>query len=117
MMTEKKLSAYLESYEALARFGERYRADAALRARIDGGDYSGLYGMVPDGVEVRVVSQSPERYYMAMPADPNSAVADWELRSVTGGSACIGSLLTSMCAGSCVSSGGSLGTASCNPIT
>ena len=120
-MDEKQFDAYRESYEELVRFGARYRADEQLRARIDGGDYSDLHGTVPEGAEVRVVHQTPEVYYMPMPADPNAALGDRQLDSAAGGSACIGvgvgaigviGILTTACVGGCFSSGGNVGTAS-----
>lgn len=111
MMTEKEFNGYVAGYEALARFGARYRADASLRARIDGGDYSDLELEVPAGAAVRVVHQTPEVFYMPMPEKPNAALADQELISVAGGSACIGSALTVMCMVGTVSSGASVGSA------
>ena len=117
-MDEKQFEAYREGYEALARFGARYRGDEQLRARIDGGDYSDLDGSVPEGTEVRVVSQTPEVCYVPMPEDPNKALADRQLSPAAGGSACIGSVMsvmgTAMSIGGCLSSGGNLGTASTN---
>ena len=120
-MDEKQFEAYREGYEALVRFGARYRGDERLRARIDGGDYSDLDGTVPEGTEVRVVHQTPEVCYVPMPEDPNSALADRQLSPAAGGSACIGSVMSFMGAvmsiGTCVSSGGNLGTASTNQVT
>ena len=117
-MDEKQFEVYREGYEALVRFAARYRDDEQLRARIDGGDYSDLDGTVPEGTEVRVVSQTPEVCYMPMPEDPNSALADQQLGPAAGGSACIGSVMSIMgsimSVGTCVSSGGNLGTASTN---
>ena len=114
MMTEKEFHGYVAGYEALARFGARYRADESLRARIAGGDYSDLELEVPAGAEVRVVHQTPEVYYLPMPEQPNSALGDQELRSVAGGSACIGSVLTAMCMVGTVSSGASVGSVNSN---
>ena len=114
MMTEKGFKAYLDGYEAAVRFGARYRADESLRARIDGGDYGDLELEVPAGAAVRVVHQTPEVYFMLMPEQANSALADQELGSVAGGAAgCLASAMcmTSMSMGGCVSSGASAGTA------
>ena len=125
-MDEKQFEAYLESYEALASFAARYRGDEQLRARIDGGDYSDLHATVPEGMEVRVVHQTPEVYYMPMPEDPNSALADQQLNPAAGGSACIGirvgpiggrGFMTVATIPGCLSSGGNLGTASTNQAT
>ena len=119
-MTEKDLESYRAGYEALMQFGARYRADEALRARIENGDYGGLYGKVPEGAAVRVVCQTPEVYYMPMPEDPNASVSDQQLASVVGGSACIAalsaSLLTSGSVASSISSSSSVGTASTNNV-
>ena len=114
MMPELELAAYHDRYEALQQFGARYRADEALRARIDNGDYSDLGGVVPPGAEVRVVVQTPEVYYMPMPEDPNMATSDQMLESVAGGSTngCASSVLTAGTVPSCISSVSSVGTAS-----
>ena len=51
-------------FEALARFGERYRADAEVRARIARGDVSDLGGLnLPPEMEFRVVEQTADTYY------------------------------------------------------
>lgn len=114
MMTEAQLTAYSDNYQALMRFSERYRADESLRARVENGDYGELFGMVPSGVEVRVVCQTPEIYYMPMPEDPNAVASDELLESVAGGSTngCASSVLTAGTAPSCISSVSSVGTAS-----
>lgn len=114
MMTPAQLSAYADNYQALMRFSARYRADESLRARLENGDYGDLHGMVPPATEIRVVRQTPEVYYMPMPADPNAAVSDEMLASVAGGSTngSVSSALTAGTAPSCVSSISSVGTAS-----
>ena len=114
MMTESQLASYSDNYRALMQFSARYRADEALRARIENGDYGELRGMVPSGTEVRVVCQTPEVYYMPMPEDPNVAVSDELLGSVAGGSTngCVSSVMTGGTVPSCISSISSVGTAS-----
>ena len=113
-MNESQLAAYQESYDALQQFGARYRADEALRARLENGDYRDLSAGVPPGAEVRVVRQTPDVYYMLMPEDPNQAAPDRMLEAVAGGSTtgCAGSVLTAGTAPSCVSSVSTVGTAS-----
>lgn len=94
-MTEKELAAFHSNYEALMRFSARYRGDAALRTRIENGDYSDLHGEeVPAGTEVRIVCQTPEVFYMPMPENPNAAVSDQELGAVAGGRGTFGSVLS-----------------------
>ena len=99
MMNEENFSAFLQNQETLQRFGERYRADAALRDRIARGDHSDLIAEVREGVEVRVLQQTPETHYFLMPQDPNARIQDQALESVVGGSspplssaACVGSV-------------------------
>lgn len=113
-MNESQLAIYQESYDALQRFGARYRADEALRARLERGDYRDLVADVPPGAEVRVVRQMPDVYYMLMPEDPNQVAPDQVLEAVAGGSTngCAGSVLTAGTAPSCISSVSTVGTAS-----
>ena len=113
-MNESQLAIYQESYAALQQFGVRYRADEALRARLENGDYRDLSMDVPPGAEVRIVRQTPEVYYMLMPEDPNQVAQDHLLEAVAGGSTngCAGSVLTAGTAPSCVSSISTVGTAS-----
>ena len=114
MMTRAQLAAYADNHQALMQFSARYRADELLRARLESGDYGDLHGMVPPGTEIRVVLQTPEVYYMLMPADPNAALSDEMLASVAGGSTngSVSSVLTAGTAPSCISSISSAGTAS-----
>ena len=73
------------SFETLRRFGERYRADAAVRARVGSGDYSALELELPAGTEVRVLEQTPDTYYFPLPPEPNPPLSDEMLESVAGG--------------------------------
>ena len=86
MMNEESFSAFLRNQETLQRFGERYRADAALRDRIAAGDRADLDVEVREGVEVRVVQQTAETRYFLLPPDPNAQLEDRTLESVAGGS-------------------------------
>lgn len=81
MMTDREF----EFYQSLHEFAERYRADAAVRERLARGDASDVPVEIPPGMEVRVTEQSPDVFYMAMPADPNAAMSDQMLETVTGG--------------------------------
>ena len=86
MMTDQQYQAFLENRAALRRFAERWRADAALRGRLAGGDASDLHVPVPAGIEIRVVEQTPDTHYFPMPDDPNTVAPDRSLESVAGGS-------------------------------
>ena len=70
-------------------FAERYWSEPDLRARIEAGDISGSLeemGLsLRKGVEARIVANTDEVVYLAMPPDPNTEVADEGLRSVAGG--------------------------------
>lgn len=113
MMTEKELESFRASYDSLKQFSARYRADEALRARIESGDHGDLHGTVPAGAEVRVMCQTPEVFYLLMPEDPGAAMPDQELGSVVGGRSVFGSsALTSNCIGGTFSSQASVGTTS-----
>ena len=88
MLTDREYAIYRESYASLQQLAARCRADAGLRGRLEGGDRSelGLELEVPAGVELRVVEQTPERFYLPMPPDPNAVVAENHLEGVAGGS-------------------------------
>ena len=73
------------SFELLRQFGERYRADAAVRDRVGNGDYSDLELELPEGTEVRVLEQTPDTYYFPLPPQPNALLADKVLEGVVGG--------------------------------
>ena len=71
---------------ALGRFGERYRADAEVRARIARGDISDLSGLnLPAEMEFRIVEQTADTYYFPLPPSPGAALSDEALDSVAGG--------------------------------
>ena len=86
MMTDQQHRAFLANHAALRRFAGRWRADAALRARIAAGDRADLHVGVPEGIEVRVAEQTPAVHYFLMPSDPNAVAPDRSLESVAGGS-------------------------------
>ena len=111
MMTDQEYDAYRENYAGLHRFAERYRADGALRERIAGGDYADLHMQVPEGTEIRIVSETSDTYYMMMPGDPNAAMSDQALVSVTGGTGTISTAGTVSSIPSCIGSVGSVGSA------
>ena len=86
-MTEEE---FLQGREVLLQNSARYHRDAALRDRLDAGYTQAAIEAfrmrdVPPGTEVRVVAQSPEVYYLALPPDPNDAVSDALLGAVVGG--------------------------------
>ena len=112
MMTERELELYRDNHAALLRFAERYRADPELRARIAGGDYADLYMEVPDGAEIRVVSETPDTYYFPLPGDPNAQLTDDALEAVAGGSTA-GTLSSAGTLGSIPSTASSVGSLGC----
>lgn len=92
----------LLSHQHLKDFANRYHADDALRAQIDGGDLSPLAGDLglddyPE-IEFRVAASTEDVYYMLMPPDPASALSDEALKRISAG-------------GSTASTAGSLGSA------
>ena len=74
------------AFETLMRFGERYRADAEVRARIARGDASDLGLALEPGVEVRVAEQTADTVYFPMPPEPTMRLSDEALGGVSGGS-------------------------------
>ena len=115
MMTEQGFADFLQNHETLKRFSVRYRDDAALRARIAGGDYADLDMEIPPGVEVRMAQETPETYYCPMPPDPNTRLGDQALETVAGGTtpvSSVGSVGTLASFPSCLSSAGSVGSLS-----
>ena len=120
---DRSYAEFLENYETLKRFSAEYRADAGLRARLDGGDYGPAvraFGLdVPEGAELRFVPNTETAYHLPIPVDPNQAISDTALREIAGGStsgtaSSIGTAGTVGCSTgpSSVGTGGSLGTAS-----
>lgn len=93
----------LVSHQYLKDFANRYRADGALRARVDGGDLSSLAERLGldeyPNMEFRVAASTPEVYYFLMPPDPSSVLSDEAVSGITGG------------VGTTASSAGSVGTA------
>ena len=77
--------AHGASFEALMEFATRYRADAAVRARIESGDYSDLELEVPEGTEIRVMENTPDTLYFPLPPNPHSSLSDKDLDKVAGG--------------------------------
>ena len=88
-------------FDTLVQFGERYRADAAVRARVAAGDLSDLDWEVPEDVEVRVVEQSTDTFYFPLPPEPESTLSDGALAHVAGGTgpACLNTMSTNPCVG------------------
>ena len=74
---------------AFSALAERYRSDAALRSRIDGGDVedalSDLGLVLPPGIEARIVVNTADTFHVVMPPDPNLELSDEMLAAVAGG--------------------------------
>ena len=85
MAESKQPQGLREAWKALAQLGERYRADAAVRARVANGDLSDLDLELPAGMELRVVEQSADTFYFPLPPAPNPALSDRMLEAVAGG--------------------------------
>ena len=77
--------AVYQSYETLMEFGARYRADAEVRARIARGDASDLGPDVPEGLEIRVMQQTADTYYFALPELPTRGLSAEALETISGG--------------------------------
>ena len=65
-----------KTFDALGRFGARYRDDAAVRARVAAGDLTDLDLEIPARVAVRVMKQSANTFYFPPPPAPAAALAD-----------------------------------------
>ena len=115
MMTDQRFADFLQNHDTLKRFAVRYRADAVLRDRLAGGDYSDLDFEIPPGVQVRVVLETPDTYYCPMPLDPNQQLGDEALDGVAGGGTHVSSVASAStlgCVPSCLGSLGSAGSIS-----
>ena len=77
--------AVYQSYETLMEFGERYRADAEVRARIARGDTSDLGPDALEGLEIRVMQQTADTYYFALPQLPTKELSAEALETISGG--------------------------------
>ena len=74
--------------EALLDFVRRYRADAAVRARVARGDTSDVdrtAAGIPDEMDIRVVEQTADTFYFPLPPAPNESLSDESLGAVSGG--------------------------------
>ena len=109
----------VKHYEFLLRVADRYHADAAFRRslELDGRNVLGDMGLeFPDGMEVRVVANSRDRLYLAMPPNLNIDLGDQVLAAVAGGFKSVGTAASfgsvgsvCTCAGTFMSAG-TLGT-------
>ena len=119
-------------WQKFRTLAERYRNDASLRARIDGGDVSEAIeylGITPDDKgEIRIVADTPDTLHFVMPRPVRNLdlrLPDETLSGIAGGGGhCAGTGATASTAGSMAcstvpssaSSGGSvstIGSASC----
>ena len=90
MLDDRVHAEFLRYYELLEKFSADYRSDAALKARIDGGDIApavealGLEDVQRE-VEVRIVSDTQEVRHVIMPPAAEQVVPDSLLEMVAGG--------------------------------
>ena len=99
----------------LESLADDWRADPALRARAPCEVLSERGLDIPADRDLRIVENTGEVYHLVLPPDPNARLADENLRSVSGGSNCLGSAGTIASAGtipSTVSSASTAATAS-----
>ena len=108
----EKAKLRIPVYDELA---DRYRNDADLRSRIDGGDVadslSELGIAVPPDIEVRIFVNTPDTFHVIMPPDPNVELSDETLSMMAGGKSA-GSAGSAGTAGSVSSVCGTYGTVS-----
>ena len=80
----------------LKKFSADYHGDEKLRARIDGGDVMPLFEALnpdmtgqrpPEGMRVRVVTDTDQERYFVIPSDPSWMLRDSEMQSIAGGNA------------------------------
>ncbi len=98
----------------LESLADDWRADPALRARTarEPCEVLSERGLdVPTGHDLRIVENTDEVYHLVLPPDPNARLADENLRSVSGGSNCLGSAGTVASAGTIPSTVSSASTA------
>ena len=100
-MEQKAHGDYDGFFDALRRFAERYRADAAVRARVAAGDHSDLDLELPAGAEVRVLEQSADTFYFPLPPASGAAVSDEALAAVSGGTGIPGAAIPYNVLGPC----------------
>ena len=114
MMTDQEYQDYQRGYDVMLQNSALYHRDAALRARLEAGDTPAAVAAfrmrdVPPGMEVRVVAQTPQVYYLQLPPDPNETMSDALLGAVVGGDGAT----TASCAGTIPSTVSTIGCLSC----
>ena len=116
------LTAGMEAFQA---FANAYDEDLDLRSRADADPKAVLAEQgveLPAGVDVRIVVNTDDVFYLVLPPDPNAVLADEMLGQVAGGKTVstagsagsggsVGSLCTTASTASTASSAGSLGSA------
>ena len=84
-----EIDNYIDADAKVYAFAERYWSEPDVRERIESGDLSEaleeLGVSLQDGAEARIVANTDEVVYFAMPPDPNTEIADEGLDAVAGG--------------------------------
>ena len=116
MFSGTEYEQYGQGRAMLKQLSTDYHSDAALRARIDGGDSGPVQEALgydnPADVEIRLVPNTPEVFHLPMPPDPNVAIDDSALSDLAGGSTA-GTAMCTSTAGTfaCSTTASSLGSA------
>ena len=103
--------------DSLVALTDHYQKDKAIRAKLESDPKEFLlerYGMDLSGLDVRIVTDTPETCHLVLPLDPNTALSDETLNELAGGSTVgsAGCAATKSTLGSAPSCIGCAGTAS-----
>ena len=115
-VTDAAMHRVWNKMEGLESLGTAYRADSGVRHRAENDPHALLRekGLdIPADIDVRIVANTPDRFHLILPPDPNMALVDEDLRIVAGGKSagCAGSASTISSAATSIGSVGSASTA------
>ena len=117
--------AMRSSAEGLLAAAAAYHADEEFRSLTESDPYTALATKgfhVPFGYDLRVLSNTPDKFYLVFPPDPNIDLSDEELTMVAGGktassggtagsASSVGTVPSTVSTFACISSAGCAGTA------